>query len=221
MDVNATEFKEAYPKSVKSAKKGGKAARGKGRGKKKAHGFGKTQSAVHPEAPPAIFSFDEEMEMQKLSQEAMQESKRRTTTINRTVGWMTSCAGEQEAKVLTLFKGSLVQLCANPGPLEDPHLQQHRMRVTLECLREVGALCLPLGCYAESLSLIEAVKKAAGSKQADIKRLATEVLDRWRSNLKEVCVNLVDTSLSEDPFLAVSIAIRDKEIERRGAGKLN
>jgi hypothetical protein len=215
MDLSANVEKAplAQSKSVRGSR-----ARTRGRGKKRAHGQNRgkfvSKQAVEPEVQP-IFSAEEETGMNELQEEAMKATKASRETLNRTLSWLSNRAGDQEEKVLMLFKPTL-QALTNSGSVEDPHLQQHRNRATLECLREVGALCLPLGSASETLNLIELVKKAAANKQPEIKRLASEILERWRVNLKDVCLTLVDPNLSLDPTMTVLGVFRDKEMERRG-----
>lgn len=209
---------EKAPTVQSKSVRGGRGARGRGRGKKRAHGFNRgkftKQIDVEPQVQP-IFTAEEELQISQLKNEAMQASKRRGVTLNRISSWLSSNAGAQEGLVLSLFKPNLQTLCAGAGLL-DAHLEQHKTRITLECLREVGALCLPLGSASETISLIELVKKAASNKQADIKRLANEILDRWKQSLKDLCVNLVDPNLGEDPWPAITSVINEKERERRG-----
>ena len=86
--------------------RGGRGARSRGRGKKRAHGFNRgkfvKQTNEVPQIQP-IFSELEEQRIMQLKEDAMHASKAKRETLNRTSSWLFSQAGDQEDKVLSLF----------------------------------------------------------------------------------------------------------------------
>ncbi|GLC72914.1 hypothetical protein PLESTF_001309200 [Pleodorina starrii] len=93
----------------------------------------------------------------------------------------------------------------------DPHLNRHGVRIALESLREVAALCPPVASMASS-KLVETVKQYESHPHPSVSGLAKEILKRWRGSLLHRLRTMSDSRCYQDPVAALESKIQANEI---------
>ncbi|GIL53774.1 hypothetical protein Vafri_9360, partial [Volvox africanus] len=100
---------------------------------------------------------------------------------------------------------------ANSWSFSDPHMNKHGVRIALESLRELAALCPPVANMASS-NLMDTVKKFEAHPHPSVSGLAKEILKRWRGSFIHRLRCMSDSLCYQDPVAALESKIQANEI---------
>ncbi|KXZ48346.1 hypothetical protein GPECTOR_28g753 [Gonium pectorale] len=100
---------------------------------------------------------------------------------------------------------------ARTWAFSDPHRSRHGVRIALEALREVAALCPPVTSMAAS-RLVDTVKQYTSHPHPSVSALASEILKRWRGTLVHRLRTMADSRCYQDPVAALEAKIQANEI---------
>lgn len=94
----------------------------------------------------------------------------------------------------------------------DPYLHKHGVRIILECLRELGALGLPMKALIQG-DIISTVKSCAESHpHPAVSRLAKQILGRWQRAVLQHVASLVSQQALRDPVAELETQIALNQI---------
>ncbi|KAG1670287.1 hypothetical protein FOA52_003637 [Chlamydomonas sp. UWO 241] len=94
---------------------------------------------------------------------------------------------------------------------KDVHTQAHAARLTLECLRELSALCLPPRAMLDT-KLADVVLAFTGHPHPVVASAAQALVARWQRRLLSAANVLTDPTFCEDPTVTVEAGV--KQIQR-------
>ncbi len=104
--------------------------------------------------------------------------------------------------------GAMLQ--AQSWTYADPYHNKHGVRVVLECLRELAALCLPCQAMADS-GLAETVRLFVAHPHPAVASLASQVLGRWQRRVLAAAAVLADPLYGQDPTAHLEAALRSSD----------
>ncbi|GLI68261.1 hypothetical protein VaNZ11_012616 [Volvox africanus] len=100
---------------------------------------------------------------------------------------------------------------AKSWSFSDPYMNKHGVRIALESLRELAALCPPVANMASS-NLVDTVKKFEAHPHPSVSGLAKEILKRWRGSFIHRLRCMSDSRCYQDPVAALESKIQANEI---------
>ncbi|GIL79408.1 hypothetical protein Vretifemale_8693 [Volvox reticuliferus] len=100
---------------------------------------------------------------------------------------------------------------AKTWSFSDPHMNKHGVRIALESLRELAALCPPVANMASS-NLVDTVRRFEAHPHPSVSGLAKEILKRWRGSFIHRLRCMSDSRCYQDPVAALESKIQANEI---------
>ncbi|GAX83447.1 hypothetical protein CEUSTIGMA_g10872.t1 [Chlamydomonas eustigma] len=93
----------------------------------------------------------------------------------------------------------------------DPHLHQHGVRLAIECLREVSALCLPCQAMQEG-EMVDTVKLFCRHPHPAVSSLAQQVIGRWQRRILSAVSVLGSDVYNQDPGFELEKILHTSEL---------